>query len=175
LSHNRDFLDPGEEILLVVYRHWVNIAPVLFAWAVVGLVFLFGFYAVGRFGSVLGANSGFAVLALAAATVLLVLMVYLTFYVYRQNRLIITNKNFIQVNRAGLLQHNVTQYPLDRIQDVTASQSGVFQHLLGYGDVLIETAGEIKNLKFYQTANPHEVADKIMDLHEKYGTGPDQP
>jgi hypothetical protein len=169
MSVDSEYIDPGEQILFVIRKHWVNLAPILFAWAIVGLAILFGFYSVGRFADTIAKFGPVSslVLALGALSVLWVALVYLSFWVYMQNRLILTDKNFIQVNRAGILQANVTQFPLGKVQDVTVQQHGLFPNLLKYGDIIIETAGELPNLTFRQVANPNKVADQIMDLHEQ--------
>lgn len=173
MSLDSEYLDPGEKVVVVIRKHWINLFPVLFAWAVVALALMTAFFLVGRFAeqiSQIGPVS-LLVMALGAMMVLLVMLVYLSYWVYRQNRLILTDKSFIHINMAGILRRNVTQFNLGKVQDVSVQQHGVLPNLLKYGDVIIETAGELPNLTFRQVARPTIVADQIMDLHEKATAG----
>lgn len=169
MAVDSEFIDPGEQIVAVIHKHWVNIFPILFAWGIVGLVILAGFYSIGKYAEVISKVGPvyFVVLALGAMAALWVLLIYLSFYIYRQNRLILTNKNFIHIERAGLLRATVTQFALNKVQDVSVQQHGLSSHLLKYGNIIIETAGEVPNLTFRQVGQPHTVADQIMDLHEQ--------
>lgn len=88
--------------------------------------------------------------------------------VYWANELIVTDENLIQILRPSLLRREVAQLNLGKIQDVSVDQKGIFQLFLGYGTLVIETAGEVASYKFSYAKKPNEMAAKIMQAHDAY-------
>ena len=58
----------------------------------------------------------------------------------------------------------VAEHELEKIQDVTGEQKGIFPTFLSYGNVLVQTAGEVPMFIFRQVDNPFEVAKTINHL-----------
>ena len=83
------------------------------------------------------------------------------------NAYLITNERALDVDFLNLLYKRVTEARLDKIQDVTYTQSGMAQSVFNYGDVLIQTAGEQENLDFESVPNPAHVAETISGLLNK--------
>ena len=64
----------------------------------------------------------------------------------------------------GFITRRTSNYPLRQIQDVTI-QANIFQRLLGYGDVIIENAGEdpgLDNTGLLNVQNPRQYADMLL-------------
>ncbi|HEV8652753.1 MAG TPA: PH domain-containing protein [Actinomycetes bacterium] len=70
--------------------------------------------------------------------------------------------------RRGFLSRYAREIPLERINDVTFSQS-VFERLLGAGDLVIESAGEHGQNTFYNIRNPEAVQLEIYHRMEENG------
>lgn len=88
-------------------------------------------------------------------------------YVYRQNRLIVTDRNITQVLQSGLFSRKTSQLNLYNVEDVTATENGFLSTTFGYGELMIETAGEQANFKFAYCPKPDYYAKIILDAREK--------
>lgn len=155
-----------EKIISVTYKHWVNLVPMMAACIIILFAALVGFYALGRYSEALG-GEGFALLALVALVVLDVMLGYISYFVYRRNQIILTDKNFYQLTQKSLFNRSIMHFDLDRVQDVNVKQYGFFANNLDYGDVIVETAGEEHNPQFTQVPAPKELAARIMEEHQK--------
>jgi uncharacterized membrane protein YdbT with pleckstrin-like domain len=158
-----------ERIQEVVRRHWINIAPIAAVFGLVSLAAVFGFYLLGRYGESFGGSGSMPLAALGLLAVLALgfLLAYTSWWVYRQNRLIVTDKNLYQVTQNSLFSRQVAQFSLERLQDVSASQNGFFASMFDYGDVTIETAGEEDNFIFHSAPQPQKLAGWIMSCHKR--------
>ncbi len=95
------------------------------------------------------------------------LFFYHAFLDYNLDVWIVTNKRIINVEQKGLFNRIISEHEIEKIQDVTAKQKGVFATLFNYGDVLIQTAAEVPMFIFRQIANPFEIAKTINHLLKK--------
>ena len=82
------------------------------------------------------------------------------------NIYIITNLHIIDINFVSLLYRDMVSARLDDIQDVSSKIKGIAQSTFNFGDVLVETAGEARNMNFENVSHPDAVADRIQDLQE---------
>jgi membrane protein YdbS with pleckstrin-like domain len=64
---------------------------------------------------------------------------------------VVTNRRVIR--KVGLIAREVEQAPVEKIQDVTVRQ-GVLARLLGYGDIVLETASESGRISIPDVAGP---------------------
>ena len=162
-------IDPNEQVQSVVRQHWINIVPVIGSLLLITVVGLVGFYLLGRYGDRLHGPHimTIAVLALLALMALGLVLAYVSWTIYTQNGLIITNKNVYQVTQNSLFDCKMSQFSLERLEDVSAAQSGMLANILNFGDVTIETAGEEENFVFRQAPNPRGLASWIMACHQQ--------
>lgn len=77
---------------------------------------------------------------------------------------VITSKKIIDVEFHGMFNHEVSEFPLEKIEDVTVHLQGVMPVFLDYGNVLIKTASETLTLNMYEVPHPTGVKDSIMGL-----------
>ena len=101
------------------------------------------------------------------ALVLTIVAVVLISFIYRQNRLTVTDRNITQKLQYGLFSRKVSQLNMVNVEDVTAVQNGIFQTLFGFGDLKIETAGEQVNFHFTYCPRPGYYAKVILDAREE--------
>lgn len=104
-----------------------------------------------------------AILLLGLAGVIVAIATFL----YRQNRIIITDRNVTQILQFGLFARKVSQLNIANVEDVTALQAGFVQTMLNFGTLTIETAGEQANFAFPYCPNCGEVAKIILDSRER--------
>lgn len=164
----------NETILAQTRKHWINVAPIMVSTVVLALVWLGLVYSTGRYATTIRryvpvADTGMVVFALG---LLIAAIAVFSFWIYRQNRLVLTNHHLVEYTRRGLFNSTVSQFSLIKLQDVTARQNGLLANMLGYGDIVIETAGEQENFMFNQVPHPKVLADQIMKAHESLESMP---
>jgi membrane protein YdbS with pleckstrin-like domain len=86
------------------------------------------------------------------------------FLVWFFNVEIVTNKRILDVNIPNILFRDITQTPLEKIQDITAETAGFMRSLLAFGDVQVQTAGAIPEIKFEAVPNPNKISQILNDL-----------
>ncbi|MCL5435690.1 MAG: PH domain-containing protein [Patescibacteria group bacterium] len=92
------------------------------------------------------------------------LIVWVMYYLNVQ---IITNERIVDINQKSLLQHKTSELNLDRFQDVSTEMNGPLPNLFNYGNVRVQTAGEMENFIFENIPDPHHVAKIILELYEQ--------
>ncbi|MFA5188234.1 MAG: PH domain-containing protein [Patescibacteria group bacterium] len=80
---------------------------------------------------------------------------------------IVTDQRIINIEQRGLFNREIAEQDLDRIQDVSGSQKGVLQTFFKFGDVHIQTAGEVQKFIFRQVPKPFEIVRIINTFLEK--------
>lgn len=163
-------LDPAEKVISDIRRHPIG----LWAWYVFGIFSILGL--LGTLYWLIRAGEDFAVdlpesLYIALFSFLVILFATFTLigtYVYKQNRLVITNENVLQVLQFGLFNQQVSQLNLAKIQDVSVDKAGILPSIFDFGTLDIETAGEQYNFRFKYTADPYKIAKIIIEAHEDF-------
>lgn len=147
-------LTEDEEIVHAFRPHWRVLLPLL-GWAML-------------FGALVGV--GFAALdppypwyGVAAAVVLWLLLCtkrllnwWFTGYVLTSERIIV---------RSGMIARTGTEIPLENINNVLFSQR-VIERVLGYGDVLVESAGQTGQSRLMDIPDPEAFQSEIYRARE---------
>lgn len=154
-----------EQVILFLRQHLIVNVP----WIVVTTLFLlapsvlfplifrslpqslpFGFILIGTLAWYL-ATTGFAIAS----------FLHWFFNIY-----IVTNERIIDVDFQYLLFKRFSQAELERIQDISYTAGGIFATIFHYGNVYVQTAGEMPNLEFLAVPRPDKVVEKIRSLME---------
>ena len=77
---------------------------------------------------------------------------------------IITNQRIIDIDFRNILNKQVSEAKLGRIEDITTTSGGYLSSIFNYGDILVQTAGEQNNIEFYKIPNPAQVVKVINSL-----------
>lgn len=77
---------------------------------------------------------------------------------------IITDERLFDVDFINLLYRQITDANLDQIQDVTVKIGSVVRTIFNYGDVHIQTAGNVAEIEFEAVPNPDRVAKILREL-----------
>lgn len=158
----------GEEVLLLLRRHWVTNVPWLFI-TMVMLLLPMGLFALDLFFGVSFIKQ--FPLNYQKVSVIIWYMItsgyaFASFLSWFFNVSIITNRRIIDVDYWGVLFHSVSDCQLSQIQDVTHDIQGASEILFNYGDVYIQTAAEVGQFEFLSVPKPHWVHQKIAELVE---------
>jgi len=156
--------DPNEEIILVIRKHPLVLASSFFAGIMIIISTIFLYLML----SYLGIISGEKITAVAVLFVYFVLLftTILTFngwLVKYLDILILTTKHLVVIKQDGLFKRGTSVLDLASIQDIAVKQTGVFQTFFNFGEIVIQTAGEIPNFVYSGVANPSKIKDIIRD------------
>jgi uncharacterized membrane protein YdbT with pleckstrin-like domain len=160
-------LDDKETIISQVSRHWIDLVPVVIS-SFVSLVVAIGIgYVSGRYNDQLTfVPTGVLPIISLVFALLSISILTVGYYIYRQNKLIITDMHLIQVVQRGLFSRSVSQLSMVRVQDVSAVRKGFFATMLDYGTIEVETAGEVDNFVFNVAPHPQQLADQCLAVQE---------
>lgn len=82
------------------------------------------------------------------------------------NIYIVTSERVIDIDFVQLLYKKFSEARIDRIEDVTYTSAGFFSAIFNYGNVRIQTAGEIPELEFELIPRPGDVVRVLEGLLE---------
>lgn len=163
-------LDADEHVVTIVHRSFIGIVFIyLEALGAIAALLALAILAFPGIFSSLSANSNM-LLALAAvfAIALIFLILFLATYIYRQSKLIVTDKNLIQILQRGLFVRKISRLSMSNVEDVTAEQKGILPTVFNYGTLTVQTAGEMENFVFPYCPNPNKYANSILDARQAY-------
>jgi len=165
---------PGSELqeLKVLYfrRHPITQIPLalitFFVFAIPPATYL----AVTYFKPEFFDEPGYFTLYILAASTFFVfglLFCFQMFVEYWLDVFILTERRILDIEQVGLFNRTVSELRLYRTQDVTAEVKGMLHSILDYGNVFIQTAGEIERFHFEDIPHPNHVAKLILELSEE--------
>jgi len=103
--------------------------------------------------------------------ILYLLIVWLYFFImwtdYYLDVWILTGDKIVAIELCGLFHRVVSEFSLERIQDVTVITSGIMQSIFGFGTIRVQTAGEKQDHLFLNAARPDHAKSLIVHFHEK--------
>jgi hypothetical protein len=95
------------------------------------------------------------------------LFIFNAFIDYYLDIWIVTDQRVINIEQKNMFSRQIAEQNLERIQDVSGTQNGIWQTFFSYGNVQVQTAGEIQHFNFRSIDNPFEVVRIINNLIEK--------
>ncbi len=165
-----DMLEPGECVLTVVHRSVIGLLGIylvafLAIAAIVALVIAMSPDSFDSSGVSVSASVS-AIIILAA--VLLGLILFTATYIYRQSRLLVTNRSLVQILQKTLFIKKVSRLSMSNVEDVSEEQRGFLASLFNYGTLTVQTAGTEDNFIFTLCPNPTGLADRIIEARQAY-------
>lgn len=165
---------PQEDIIFIIKRHPIGIIGVYASSS--ALLIALAIVAFGLAPKYITAFGSSEIYGIATVVYLLFLFVVLGFVfvshmVYWDNSWTLSSESLAQVTRTGLFDKQSSHLSLGNLQDVTASQDGVLQHLFHYGSLRVESAGETSKFVFPYCPNPDTYAEYILEARERFEQG----
>jgi len=155
MKYPQSLLSDGEEVLQSFRPHWKSLViPAIWT-----LFVIIGLALVPRLPDETWLQVGvLAVVLLGWVVVALVptLRWWYTHFVLTNERLVL---------RKGIIARSGVEIPLEVINDVIFSQT-VFERMLGFGDLIIESAGEMGQSRFSNIPNPNEFQAELYRVRE---------
>jgi len=169
-------LEPGEHVVIIVHRHPIGIIGIYVETliGVITLVALTVLLAPDFINNLSGQSYRIFLAGVLMGIVLLSLILFVATYIYRQSRLIVSDKSLIQVIQRGLFVRKISRLSMSNVQDVTAEHNGILATIFAFGTLTIETAGQEDNFIFPWCPTPDIYAERILEARQKYVQSLDQ-
>ncbi len=85
---------------------------------------------------------------------------------YYLDKWVITSKRIISVDQVSFFSRKISNFRIDRIQDITTKVEGLIETLIGFGDITIQTAGEAGNFTMHNVPEPAKLKEAITHQQE---------
>jgi membrane protein YdbS with pleckstrin-like domain len=145
-------LNPGEQLAIDVRPHWKYLAGPIFAVAVV---------VVGSVVALVEDVPHWAEIALAVLLVLCLVWLLGRYIKWVTTSFVVTTERLIM--RKGVLRRTVREILLDRLTDITYSQT-LLDRIMGCGDILLESPGRDSPETFPDLPHPVRIQNEIYRL-----------
>jgi hypothetical protein len=165
-----DMLEAGESIITVVHRSIIGLIGIyLVAFVAVGAITtLVIVLSPDTFNTSSATISGELSAIILLSAILLVLILFTATYIYRQSRLLITDRSLVQILQKSLFIRKVSRLSMSDVEDVSAEHRGILPAIFGYGTLTVQTAGERENFEFSLCPTPEKYADQIIEARQKF-------
>lgn len=154
--------DPEEVVILLLRKHpitnlkWILISIVmLLAPIVLNYVPIFKIFPI---------PANYQEVFIIGWYVLTLAYIFENFLSWFFNVNIVTDERIFDVDFVNLIYREITDANTEQIQDVTVKVGSVIRTIFNYGDVQIQTAGEIPQIEFHAVPQPDRVARIIREL-----------
>ena len=149
-----------EKIILLLRRHWITNLP----WVLLAILALFAPFLLRLFPVL-----GFLPLRYQLISILLWYLLTLAFVLenflsWYFNVNVVTDERIVDIDFYSLIYKQISHCKIDKIQDVTFKMEGIIRTIFNYGDVFIQTAGEVPVFEFESVPNPALVVQKLNEL-----------
>lgn len=169
-NSDQQLLEPGEKIETIVHRHPIGIIGI-YAEMISGiLVVLIGVILAmaGVFGKLTPGQDAWVGLGALLLIIFLAIILFMSAYVYRSSRIIITDQSLVAVVQQALFSRRISRLSMSNVEDVTAEQKGILPSMMNFGTLTIQTAGQEDNFIFPFCPKPNDVADQILACRQAY-------
>ncbi len=156
-------LNSSEKLIAVFRKHefFMWMAAIRYVFLAIIPVFVLSF--VNNFSNI----SGLGTVIYFTYLILLWVSFFVEWTDFMLDTWILTDERLIDVEQLSLFSRRVSTLSLDRIQDITTTESGLLETFFGIGIVLVQTAGETQEFKIYGVKNPSRVKDIIQQAYRQ--------
>jgi len=165
-------LSPNEKILMVLHRHWMAI----FWKFIIGVILLMLPILVAPYFPVLESALGIPQAVLWFFALIYLMAVMLTAFIfwidYYLDIWIITSDRLIDVRQLGLFNREVSEFLLNKVQDVTVEVPNMVATLLKYGNIIVHTGEGKISFSIEQVPNVYEAKNLILDYSKASNVRP---
>ncbi|HJP66437.1 MAG TPA: PH domain-containing protein [Actinomycetota bacterium] len=158
MAFPRRLLSEGEDLVLDVRQHWIALVWPLVQTALILAALIAALIYVPDSWS-----SWFRWLLAIAAVGIFAFGPLPNIVQWATSHFVVTTDRLI--HRSGLVAKKSMEIPLEKISDVRFSQ-GVFERMIGAGDLVIESPGEFGQETFSNVRRPEEVQKLIYEMGE---------
>lgn len=169
-------LQDGEEIMLLLRRHWFQLYPRL------GLMVFAAFtppaFVLVLVARTVGLDGVPGMIAWSASGLWVAYWMgrmYFTWYRYEHDLWVITNQRVVDSYKKHWFSHRMASADLVDVEDISASREGVLATWLNFGDLRLQTAGQEANFILSGIPQPSAtltVIDRARDAARRARSAP---
>lgn len=152
--------DPEEKILMMLRAHWITNIP----WVIMSIILILAPGVLSSFPLLTSFPLKFRLIFVIIWYLVALMYVFEKFLSWFFNLSIITDERIVDVDFINLTTKKVSDCDLDKIQDVSFTNSGAFGTIFNYGNVTVQTAAELVEFVFDNVPDPAKVADVLQHL-----------
>lgn len=160
----------GEQIQILVRKHWIIDVKIAAIFLVLGVAPLIGYII-------------FLIFFWSSAFELYQVVIFLVFVLYfmfsmlvtfikwlneELDIIIITNERVIGHDQIDFFHKQVCETNIAQVQDVKGVEKGFWGSILHYGSLEIQTAADKIGFRIQHVAKPYEIARGILDVRDKH-------
>ncbi len=169
-------LSAGEYIINAVRRHPIGlILPLTVGTLLIGLALaiLVNYDAFVETFAITGALADVSLVAIPILLFVAVigLGMFVSYYVYTNNRFFLTNESVIQEIQVTLFSRQEQTVSLGNIEDASYTQHGILQQILDYGDIRLSTEGDETTYRFSYVSSPKNHIAQLNNAVEAFKNG----
>jgi len=168
IPDNVDFetRDEGEKLVFLLRKHPITNIK----WGIIALLMLIAPIVLNYSSFLNFIPENFRLIIFAAWYLVTIAFILENFLMWLFNVDIVTNQRIIDVDFYNLIYKHVSSCSIDKIQDVSYTMAGVVRTIFNYGNVLVETAGEIPQIDFASIPHPDQAVKILKDLKDEVDT-----
>jgi uncharacterized membrane protein YdbT with pleckstrin-like domain len=102
---------------------------------------------------------------------LTILVMYIVYYIFTNNKLFLTNESVIQEIQTGIFSKKEQIVSLVNIEDVSYSQEGILQQIFNFGSIRLSTEGEETTYTFTYASSPKANIATLNNAVEAFKNG----
>lgn len=143
MNDDRFHVQPDETVILKVRRHWFVLLQESVGTALAGLlpVILFSISLRTEIIPTEAVPPSLVWFAYALWLLIVWMALCVIWTVYYLDAWIVTDRRIVSVDQRGLFRRVVTSWRMERVQEVTTHVNNIIETLLGFGSIVVETAG----------------------------------
>ena len=166
----------GEYVISAVERHPIGLfAPFALGLSLIilSLAALFNYDYIANSIKANGntANPVMVILLIAMFIALIILVTYVAYYIYTNNKFFLTNECVIQEIQVGLFNHKEQTVSLFNVEDVSFTQDNILEQLMDFGSIQICTEGEENDYLFTYVPHPRDCVATLNNAVEAFKNG----
>lgn len=156
-----------EKIFLLIRRHWFTYSIFwILTFLMILPIFVIIIIWVGGLLEITPLVGNFIILGGSIYALGILALLLYGFVDYYLDIYVITDRRIVDIRQNGFFRREISELYLREVQDVNAKVLGFFPTVLHFGEVIIQTAGEIDNFIFHGVPHPYQISKTIVDLHE---------
>jgi hypothetical protein len=163
-------LPQGETVVKVVRKYWLffclEIFAILLVWLVPFVLFAFFSFGVIAFFGTVDVSESLFVFFLSLWSLVVWFRLFSSWTNYYLGAWVITNKRIISIKQKGFFNREISNFRIEKIQDITTKVEGIIETFFDYGDIEVQTAGEMSDFTIGNVPRPvviKEIISKIQD------------
>ncbi|MBC7565281.1 hypothetical protein H7100_03590 [Candidatus Saccharibacteria bacterium] len=103
--------------------------------------------------------------------VIVALGMFVSYYVYTNNKFFLTNESVIQEVQLSLFSRHEQTVSLGNIEDASYYQQGLLQQIINYGSIRLSTEGDETTYRFTYVTNPKQRIATLNNAVEAFKNG----